>query len=149
MARHYIVSLQSVEARAKLQRMSHAGSCLCGAVTYQVDGPLRDVTNCHCIRCRRHTGHFMAATAANVTDFTVRDESLRWYDATDTVQYGFCGECGSTLFWRAADKSDAVFIAAGTLDPPTGLATVAALFTADASDYHDLDQTIVQYPKDR
>ena len=133
--------------RAKLQGMSHTGSCLCGAVTYEVDGPLRDVINCHCIRCRRHTGHFMAATAANVTDLTIRDESLQWYDATDTRQYGFCGECGSTLFWRAAEKPDTVSIAAGTLDPPTGLVTATAIFTADASDYHILDRTLVQYPK--
>ena len=91
----------------------------------------------------------MAATAANVADIAMRAESLRWYDATDSVQYGFCGECGSTLFWRAADKTEAVYIAAGTLDPPTGLSTVEALFTADASDYHRLDQAIVQHPKDR
>ena len=133
--------------RAKLQEMSHTGSCLCGAVTYEVDGPLRDVINCHCIWCRRNTGHFMAATAARVTDLEIRGESLKWYDASDTVQYGFCGECGSTLFWRAADKSDRVSIAAGTLDPPTGLVTGTAIFTADASDYHILDRTLVQYAK--
>lgn len=128
--------------------VNHSGSCLCGAVTYEVNGPLQDVINCHCMRCRRHTGHFMAATAADVADLTIRDVSLRWYHATDTVQYGFCSECGSTVFWRAADKPNKVSIAAGTLDPPTGLATVEALFTADASDYHRLDQTIVQHPKD-
>lgn len=128
--------------------MSHTGSCLCEAVTYEVDGPLRDVINCHCIRCRRHTGHFMAATATGVDDLTIRGESLRWYDATDEVQYGFCGTCGSTMFWRAADKVDVVSIAAGTLDPPTGISTVTALFTADASDYHQLDETLAQYPKD-
>ncbi len=129
--------------------MEYSGSCLCGAVTYEVQGALRDVVNCHCIRCRRHTGHFLAATSADVADLTVREESLVWYAATDTVQYGFCGECGSTLFWRAADRPSTMAIAAGTLDPPTGLTTVEALFTADASDYHRLDQAIVQHPQDR
>lgn len=90
----------------------------------------------------------MAATAADVEDLTVSGNALRWYDATDTVQYGFCGECGSTLFWRAADRPDSVSIAAGTLDPPTGLKTTAALFTADASDYHRIDDMIHHYDYD-
>jgi len=125
------------------------GRCLCGAVTYTVDGPLRDVTNCHCERCRRHTGNFMAATAADMTDVVISGEALRWHDATDTVQYGFCGECGSTMFWRAADRPESISIAAGTLEPPTGLTTTSVLFTAIASDYHRLDDTIRQYDYDR
>ena len=38
------------------------GSCLCGEVAYEVTGPLRPVVNCHCLQCRKTTGHFMAAT---------------------------------------------------------------------------------------
>lgn len=129
--------------------MNHTGSCLCGAVTYEVGGPLRDVVNCHCIRCRRHTGHFMAASAAATADVTITGDSLRWHEITDDgVAYGFCGECGSTMFWRAADRPDLISIAAGTLDPPTGLSTTTALFVADAGDYHRLQPGLVEYPKD-
>ena len=58
-----------------------SGRCLCGAVSFQVVGDLRDVFNCHCHRCRRFTGHHMAATAANVTDLMIKDEgsALRWF----------------------------------------------------------------------
>ena len=28
-----------------------AGGCLCGAVRYELVGPLRDVVNCHCSEC--------------------------------------------------------------------------------------------------
>ena len=49
------------------------GRCACGAVGLTVDGPLRPVTNCHCDRCRRITGHFLAATSAAVADLTVSD----------------------------------------------------------------------------
>ncbi len=128
--------------------MTGSGSCLCGGVTYEVDGPLRDVVNCHCDRCRRHTGHFMAATSASTTDVRFLGESLRWYDATREVQYGFCTTCGSTLFWRSSDKPDRISIAAGTLDTPTGLSTATALFVDDASDYHVLDEALEQFPKD-
>jgi len=40
------------------------GRCLCGAVRYELRGPLRPVVACHCNMCRRTSGHFAAATAA-------------------------------------------------------------------------------------
>ncbi|HGG64526.1 MAG TPA: GFA family protein, partial [Rhodobacteraceae bacterium] len=36
------------------------GGCLCGAVTYVVNGPLRDVIACHCTQCRKSSGHHVA-----------------------------------------------------------------------------------------
>lgn len=89
----------------------------------------------------------MAATAAAATELAV-EGPLRWYRATPAVHYGFCGECGSTLFWRSADNPETVSIAAGTLDPPTGLKTAAALFVSEASDYHRLDDSVTQYELD-
>ncbi len=123
---------------------------MCESVVYEVNGPLRDVINCHCWRCRRSTGHFMAASGSARDDLVlVKDSTLQWYDATEEVQYGFCRKCGSTLFWRARDKPEWVSIAAGTLDPPTGLQTVKVLFTETASDYHRLDAAIPdQHPGD-
>jgi len=90
----------------------------------------------------------MAATSADVADVSISGETLRWYDATDDVQYGFCGDCGSTLFWRAKDRPDRISLTAGTLDPPTGLRTTSALFVDDASDYHTLDNSLTQFPGD-
>lgn len=122
--------------------------CLCESVTYELMGEPRDVVNCHCSRCRRHTGHFMAATAIEVENLVVSGDTLRWYDATEQVQYGFCERCGSTLFWRTRRRPDLVSIAAGTLTPPTGLKTVAAIYTDYASDYHVLDVTIPSHGED-
>jgi len=39
------------------------GGCLCGAVRYEVLGPLRDVVLCHCSHCRRTHGHVAAYAA--------------------------------------------------------------------------------------
>ena len=129
--------------------MSASGSCACGGVRYRVQGALRSVANCHCEPCRRITGHFMAATATNLDDLHVDlDETLRWYQSTPTVQYGFCGRCGSTLFWRASGKPRHVSIAAGTLDQPTGLDTTIAIHAAEAGDYHRLDTRLETHPGD-
>jgi len=128
--------------------VSLSGECLCRAISYEITGPARPVINCHCSRCRRHTGHFMAATAAAVEDVVIAGETLTWYEADEGVQYGFCGVCGSTLFWRTARRPGRISIAAGTLTPPTGLQTVAAIYTDFASDYHPFDDTIPSYRED-
>jgi hypothetical protein len=114
------------------------GRCVCGAVSFRVAGPLRDVINCHCARCRRFTGHHMAATLAEVGDVEIDDVEgqLTWFEPVDEAAYAFCGRCGSSLFWQGVSTPDRISICAGTLEPPTGLSTAEAWWVAEASDYH-------------
>ena len=49
----------------------------------------------------------------------------------------FCTECGSSLFWQAAD-GERIGIAAGTLDAPTGLRVAAHIYTRYAADWDEL-----------
>ncbi len=114
------------------------GRCLCGAITFRVSGELRDGFNCHCARCRRFTGHHMAATAADTGDLTIEDDysSLCWYYPVPEARYGFCARCGSSLFWRSPETPGTVSICAGAIDPPTHLSTTQTWWTTDASDYH-------------
>ena len=112
------------------------GGCLCGAVRYEVRGPLRDVVLCHCSHCRRTHGHVAAYAACAGSDLVVTDSgTLRWYADGDRER-GFCAACGASLFWRAAGR-DTVSVAAGTIDPPTGLRTVGQIFVASAGDYYE------------
>jgi hypothetical protein len=116
---------------------SQSGQCLCGGIRYVVTGPLRDVFNCHCHRCRRWTGHHMAATSLAVGDLRVEGEDLvEWYRPDEHAAYGFCRGCGSSLFWQASDSPDRRWICAGTLEPPTHLTTTEAWWVSEASDYH-------------
>ena len=34
----------------------YQGSCLCGRVSYEFDGPISLMMNCHCSMCRKHHG---------------------------------------------------------------------------------------------
>jgi hypothetical protein len=114
------------------------GACLCGAVRYEVRGPLRDVVLCHCSRCRRTHGHVAAYAACRTEALVlVDDAALRWYDDDGDRRRGFCATCGASLFWRAPGR-ETTSIAAGTIDPPTGLETIAQIFVADAGDYYDV-----------
>ena len=90
----------------------------------------------------------MAATATTVDGIEISGDTLSWYEAAEGVEYGFCVTCGSTLFWRTARRPDLISVAAGTLTPPTGLRTAAAIYTNYASDYHVLDETIPSHGED-
>ena len=120
-----------------------SGRCICGAVSFEVTGPLRDVVLCHCTECRRWAGHVWAATAARFDELEFTEErGLRWIDSPDSVhdaRRGFCGECGSSLFWQIPG-SDRVSIAAGCLDAPTGIRTVEQIWLESAGDYYDVGQ---------
>jgi hypothetical protein len=122
---------------------------MCGGVVYALHGELRPVWNCHCERCRRFTGHHMAATAVppDCLVFVV-NETLAWFDPVDSVHYGFCRRCGSSLFWRTDGDPTKVCVAAGTLDQPTGLSTTTAWWVAEAGDYHDRQAGLVEHPGD-
>jgi hypothetical protein len=124
----------------------HSGSCLCGAVRYEVSGRLRPVIGCHCTQCRKQTGHYMAATAAKLGNFKItKDDGLRWFRSSDWAQRAFCQICGSTLFWQGTGR-DYVAIAAGTLDGATGLAIAGHIFCASKGDYYEIEGGHFQEP---
>ena len=130
------------EATQTQQAVRAAGSCLCGAVRYQVTGSLRDVLLCHCSMCRKTHGHIGAYTATAKSALTiVEGRGLRWYASSENARRGFCGECGGTLFYDPLGK-DYVAISAGTLDPPTGLKTVLQIHVASAGDYYPIEERI-------
>jgi hypothetical protein len=104
------------------------GRCLCGAVRYEIRGRLRNVVNCHCSKCRRFHGHPGAYTSVRRGDLVLTAQAgLKWYrsvtDETPNVHRGFCGECGSSLFWDPRGSGQNIAVTAGSLDSPTGLKT--------------------------
>jgi hypothetical protein len=128
------------------------GSCLCGDVSYSVNGALRDVLQCHCMRCQKTSGNFMAAAGALASDVVfTSDNSLSWFRPHDdpNVAYGFCNRCGSSLFWKVIDQEAGepyISICAGTLDSPRGLKTTAIWFADHAAEHTPLDPSIDQIP---
>jgi hypothetical protein len=128
------------------------GSCLCGAVAFEIHGPLRNVIACHCHQCRKQTGTYMSATAAK--DQAIRfteSRGLKWYRSSERAQRGFCGECGSVLFWKG-DGRDYTAITAGSIDGSPGVPLEGHIFCDDAGDYYEIaggQYCYRQWAKDR
>lgn len=115
------------------------GGCHCGAVRFEVRGPLRDAIICHCSDCRRIHGHVAAHSAAKWGDLHfVREDGLKWYDSSVKARRGFCDHCGAGLFFDLHGR-DIVSICAGALDEPTGIETAMHLFVDSAADYERTD----------
>lgn len=124
----------------------HTGSCLCGGVTYTLTGPLRDSVACHCLQCRKTSGHHVSATQVRPDQLTIsKDDTLRWYQSSPQAQRGFCATCGSSLFWRHADDNGATSIMSGTLDGATGISTEKHIFVADKGDYYEIADNLPQH----
>ena len=119
----------------------HTGRCLCGAVVYELRGSLRDVLVCHCVECRRWGGHVAAMTAVPQDQLVLlEDRGLRWIDSPDSelrARRGFCGECGSSLFWDAPGL-ETISVAAGTLDGDTGVVAAGHIWVSQVGDYYQL-----------
>lgn len=113
------------------------GSCLCGALTYELRGPLRAVVACHCVQCRKTSGHYVCATQLEAQNASIQGDKLAWYRSSEHAERGFCSVCGSNLFWRRLGNPNlSVFV--GSIDGPTGLKLESQLYSGSAGDYYEL-----------
>ncbi len=122
----------------------HKGSCLCGAVSFEVKGELQAPDACHCSQCRKQSGHFWASTDVPTGALTLTGEdNVTWFQASERVRRGFCKTCGSFLFW------DPIFhpriaIAMGAFDQPTDTHLHTHIYVADKGDYYEIADGLPQ-----
>ena len=124
--------------------MTTKGSCLCGAVQFNGTPSDRGVGVCHCKMCRvQSSGPFFALRMEGGVTLT-NERGLKWYDASDVGERGFCTECGSTMFWRSKDCAPGDWaVSAGTL-PDSAVTHIFEHIWADAKPaYYDFaDDTL-------
>lgn len=101
------------------------GSCLCGEVAYEIEGPFKIFQYCHCSRCRKFTG------SAHASNLFVPPERFKWtkgvsfierYEVPEAKYFAtsFCKQCGSSLPW-AVQGGQNIVVTAGTLDEDPGI----------------------------
>jgi hypothetical protein len=123
----------------------HKGSCLCGAVTFQVESDLRGPDACHCTTCRKHSGHYFVSTDVAASAVTIHGEdNVSWYQSSEKVRRGFCSTCGSSLFWNPLHR-DWIGIAMGAFDGPTETHLHVHIYVSDKGDYYEIADGVPQY----
>lgn len=99
------------------------GSCLCGAVRYEVRAQIKAVSHCHCTLCQKAHGAAFGSYGSVPRDrweLTHGSALVRSHHASPQVRRSFCGACGSPLTWQrtAGEFSDWICFSLGTLDTP-------------------------------
>lgn len=119
----------------------HAGSCLCGAVRYEVLGGLGPITVCHCRKCRKANGSaFNAVAPVAFSDLRLLagHASLAEFESSPGVRRVFCKGCGAQLYSRRDAMPDMLRLRLGTLDTPVQGRPERHIFTADKAGWYDI-----------
>lgn len=126
-----------------LQKTTKKGSCLCGAVSFEVEGKLPQPDACHCHECRKFSGHYFVSTDVPRARVKIDgNEKINWYQI-ENVRRGFCSICGSSLFWDPIGQ-DWTAIALGAFEVPTDTRVNKHIFVAEKSDYYDITDDLPQ-----
>lgn len=127
------------------------GSCLCGAVTYEVTPPFKTFQYCHCSRCRKFTG------SAYSPNLFVPPSQFSWkkgeslvgrFEHPDAKYFAtcFCKICGSSMPW-AVQGGVNVVVPVGTLDEDPGIAPQQNVFWGSRPDWLTSDCELKNFDK--
>lgn len=128
----------------------HSGSCLCGAVRFEVQGVFERFYLCHCEYCRKDTG---SAHAANLFSSVAK---LEWICGQNQVtsfnlpstrhSRCFCSVCGSALP-SVQMEGRMLVVPAGSLDGEVGVRPDAHIFVASRADWDEGLERLVGFEK--
>lgn len=127
--------------------MKYLGSCLCGKVTYEIEGDFENFYLCHCERCRKDTG---SAHAANLFSSTAKLRWLSGQENSKTFNLGseghiksFCTNCGSALPNIQMDGKLLV-VPAGSIDSDININPQGHIYYANKANW---DTELEKVPK--
>ncbi len=108
------------------------GGCHCGAIRYETADDAIHHALCHCIDCRKAAGAPAVAWALAPADQVRITGELVWYASSEHGRRGFCGVCGTGLFYT----NDQVFpgqidVQSATLDDPDAIPLQGQIQTAE------------------
>lgn len=123
------------------------GSCSCGAVGFALTPPTDFCAHCHCRSCRKASGAaFLTWTSVPRDRFSLERgaDSITWYASSETIEWGFCRICGTTLLYRAvaeghaeAPRTGCVYVTVAALDDPLDRAPAAHVSFEERVPWHE------------
>lgn len=121
------------------------GACLCGALRYEVEGPVQRLIHCHCSMCRKHHGAPFA-TLVEVPAHTLRwlegEASALGYASSARRTRRFCGACGAVA---PAPVEGRVLVPAGNLLDDFGPVGGQHAFVGSRAPWHAIADTLPQH----
>ena len=117
----------------------YTGSCLCGALCYEIKGEPITVYNCHCTECQKVAASaFGMSVRVGSEDFSITNgiyEKIKTIADNGSIKTGFfCPECGTRICGKS-DNIKFVVVKAGTLGNPNWFFPIAHIWTRSAQDW--------------
>lgn len=133
--------------------MTDTAECGCGALKVEVAGEPAAVVACHCVDCQRRTGSVLGVGAYFHADqVTIKGDSrayTRMSDAGNPFTTHFCPTCGTSLYWIAGNKPDAVGVAVGGFADPKFPPPARSVFEHSMHDWMSVTVAEGHFPKGR
>lgn len=133
----------------RLDAMStYTGSCLCGAVTLEVQGGIEAIIHCHCSKCRKASGTAYATNGfirARGLHIKKGEEEIRSYEGAPGRKRHFCGTCASPLFSSNASDPDRLRLRLGILDSAISERPISHNFVSSRASWEDMDAIIPRH----
>ena len=124
------------------------GSCLCGAVSYQVNAELDTIILCHCQKCRKSNGSAFGANApikaGNFTLLTGKDALAGFKSSPDLVRH-FCRNCGSPIYSQRPSTPELVRLRIGTLDTTISTRPSAHIYVGSKAEWDAIHDDLPQH----
>ena len=123
------------------------GSCLCGAVEFEIAGRVSGVDQCHCSICRRASGTGCTAilvTAARSLRWISGERSLTRFSRPSGWASCFCPTCGSPAP-RLHENGKVYLVPAGILDGDPGVRIEQHIFVASRAAWDSIASDGAQF----
>ncbi|GAA6166101.1 GFA family protein [Pelagimonas sp. KU-00592-HH] len=127
------------------------GQCLCGAISFEADGEVPVMANCHCTDCRKATGSayaalmFMKESDVKITGTTKTFQHNS--DAGSLMTKHFCENCGSPMFTQNSNRPGMIGLRAGTINEQQEFTPKANVYTSSVMAATILDENLPAFAK--
>jgi hypothetical protein len=126
----------------------YTGGCLCGAVRFEIHGPIRNIIYCHCSQCRKAQGSAFATNGiVESTDFKLLsgEGNLTGYESTPGQTKYFCKICGSPIISKSESRPGQVRIRLGTIESDISERPMAHIFVTSKANWEEIEGDLPQY----
>ena len=126
----------------------YQGSCLCGQVHVEVNGPIESIIHCHCSKCRKNSG-----TAYSTNGFVAKqhfavvagEAKLGKYETAPGKARFFCSVCASPVYSVSNGTPQYVRLRLGILDSDIKERPMSHNFVTSKANWEDLDEHLPHY----
>ncbi len=126
------------------------GSCLCGAVSFEVENSFEHFQLCHCVQCRKTTG------SAHASNLFTHPGAISWQSGEELIvrfdlegrriSNAFCSCCGSRLPFLSR-SGDILLVPAGCLNGEPSVVPQANIFWPERAQWYEAGVAAARYDR--